>query len=48
MWTWLIILIAVAVVLIVVALSIRIVQQYERGVVFRLERSSPSASPGFT
>ena len=46
MWTWLIILIAVAVVLIVVALSIRIVQQYERGVVFRLGKVIAEREPG--
>ena len=43
---WVIFLVVVAVlVLLGLALSVRIVQQYQKGVLFRLGRSSGSASP---
>ncbi len=47
--TWLIVIIVVVVlVLLLVALSVRIVQQYERGVVFRLGRVIGEREPGLT
>lgn len=47
MWTWLIVLIVIAAVLLVLGLSIRIVQQYEKGVVFRLGKVIAERQPGF-
>ncbi len=48
-WSWLLVLSLLVLLLIVVArLSIRIVQQYERGVVFRFGRVVSVRDPGFT
>ncbi|NYD42188.1 slipin family protein [Nocardioides panaciterrulae] len=46
MWTWLVVGAAVLVVLGLVALSVRVVKQYERGVVFRLGRVIGVRDPG--
>ena len=44
--TWIVVLVVVIVVLGLLALSVRIVKQYERGVVFRLGRVIGARSPG--
>jgi len=44
--TILVIVVIIAVLLILLASAVRIVKQYERGVLFRLGRCSASASPG--
>ena len=43
---WVVLLIVVVALLVVLALSVRIVQQYERGVVFRLGRVIGERAPG--
>jgi regulator of protease activity HflC (stomatin/prohibitin superfamily) len=42
---WLIVLVVAVLVLVGLALSVRIVQQYEKGVLFRLAGSEGSGSP---
>jgi len=46
MWTWLVLAAVVLVVLALLALSVRVVKQYERGVVFRLGRVIGVRDPG--